>query len=54
MKKIKAFLGLKLIRFGIWIYEHDPKNYGLMTSEDKKILLRLWKYHDEFEANLNN
>jgi hypothetical protein len=50
MNKIKAYIGLKLIRFGILVYESEP--FGLLDDEDKVHLKRLWEYHDKFERIL--
>lgn len=50
MIKIKARIGLALVRFVITIFESQP--YGLLDSKDKKYLKRAWEYHDEFERVL--
>jgi hypothetical protein len=49
-KRLMAFVGLKVVTFGIWIYELNP--LGMLDEADKDNLKKLWKYHDEFQANL--
>lgn len=46
-----AWLGLKLVRFGIWMYEQQP--FGMLNEEDKRNLRKLWDLHDKFEGELN-
>jgi hypothetical protein len=51
MKKLKAKIGLKIISFGIWIYE--SQNFGTLDEQDKNNLKKLWQYHDTFSKALN-
>ncbi len=50
MKKIKAYIGLKIVSIGIKLFESQP--FGLLDNEDKENLKKLWKYHDEFQKRL--
>ena len=50
MKKLKAKIGLRIVRFGIWIMELQP--YGLLDAEDKENLQKLWQWHDKFVSDL--
>ncbi len=50
MKKIKAFIGFKLVCFGIRVLESGP--YGMLTNEDKHNLRKLWALHDGFKEKL--
>ena len=50
MKKISAYIGLKIVSFGIWILESQP--FSFLDAEDKENLKKLWEYHDKFKADL--
>ena len=50
MKKLKAKIGLMIVKFGITIMESEP--FGLLDDKDKDNLKRLWEYYDKFEAAL--
>lgn len=52
MKKLKALIGLKVVSFGIWIYECDPFYAKILDEQDKENLRKLWRYHDEFKQAL--
>ena len=48
---MRAWLGLKVVSFGIWLYEQKP--YGMLNPEDKENLRKLWELYDKFEGELN-
>lgn len=50
MEKLKAWIGLKIVCFGIFVMEIEP--YGLLDTEDKLNLTKLWDLYDEFSAIL--
>jgi len=50
LKRIKAYLGLKIVRIGIWLYDNNLDMHW--DNEDKSNIEKLWKLHDQFEAEL--
>ena len=50
MRYIKAYIGLKVVCLGIWIYERRP--FGFLTEEDKLALMKLWVLHDRFSREI--
>lgn len=46
IKELKFLFALKLIEFGIRIYESEP--IGLLSPEERKNLKQLWDYWDYF------
>ena len=48
--RILAFIGLKVVIFGITILESVP--FGFLSQEDKDNLNKLWEYHDAFKTRL--
>jgi len=50
MKKLKLKIALKLIRFGIYVYE---SNIGMQwDKEDFANVEKLWRWHDQLQAEL--
>lgn len=50
MKKLKAWIGLKIITFAIMIYESEPA--FMYSDDDVENLTKLWKYYDQFKKEL--
>ena len=51
MRIIRLWIGLKLIDFGIWLY--DVNVDMPWDNEDRNNVERLWKYRDEFVSKMN-
>lgn len=46
MKYLAAYIGLKVVSLGIWVYSIDA--FEVLDEQDQKNLDKLWKYHDQF------
>jgi hypothetical protein len=51
MKKLKLKIALKIVKFGIWLY--DANIDMAWDNEDRSNVKKLWEMHDDFERKLN-
>lgn len=49
MKKFKAFMGLQLVRFGLFVFTTSEGDY---STEDARRVIKLWNLRAHFEREL--
>ena len=50
MRKLTLKIGIKVVKFGIWLYEANDDM--AWDNEDRANVKKLWELHDEFAKKL--